>query len=76
MINKNDELFKKYHIKLHLGIQPHSSTHGPIDLRELFVYKLLQLIAVGPEVYFLHDTHGLTSAIYIATEDGRFIFIF
>ncbi|XP_055308477.1 uncharacterized protein LOC129572533 [Sitodiplosis mosellana] len=58
-----------YHIKTHLGISTLTSHHVGVDLRELFVYKLLELIKVGPKVHFLRNIHVSRFGIYIATED-------
>lgn len=42
------------------------------DLRELFVYRLLELIKVGPLVHFIPNTHYSCFGLYIATKDGMF----
>jgi hypothetical protein len=41
----------------------------PPNTKELFIYKLLQNIGIGPEAHFIIPTHGSTLTIYIATKD-------
>jgi len=52
----------------------HLSQNQCRDLREVFVYRLLELLKIGPKVHFLPNTHhsgfGLY-ALWIATEDVR-----
>jgi hypothetical protein len=44
------------------------SRHPP-DTKELFIYKLLHHIGIGPEVHFIVPYHGSKMTIYIATKD-------
>ncbi|KAI3655531.1 hypothetical protein MP638_007192 [Amoeboaphelidium occidentale] len=39
------------------------------DTKELFVYKLLHYIGIGPQVQFIIPSHGTKRTIYIATKD-------
>ena len=65
----------RYFIKTH--------QHGPTnetlksvkrpDTKELFVYKLLNLIGIGPEAHFIIPSHGSKMTIYIATKDCNLI---
>lgn len=73
---KNGQLITNYHIKSHLGASPRSTAHAKVDLRELFVYKLLMIMKVGPNVHFIKNRHHSIFGLYIATEDGRFLFSF
>lgn len=68
IVKKNDEQIGKYHVKEHIGL----SNHRNADLREIFVYKLLELIKIGPKVHFLPNKHYSCFGLYIATEDGKF----
>lgn len=42
-----------------------------VDLRELFVYKVFEMIGVAPEVHFLFGEEGVTDC-YIVTKDAGF----
>ncbi len=44
---------------------------NPPDAKELFLYKLLHRIGIGPEVHFIVPYHGTTRTIYIATKDCK-----
>ncbi len=41
-------------------------------MRELFVYKLLENIGVGPEAHFITPLHGSHRTVYIATKHVDF----
>eukprot|EP00842_Homolaphlyctis_polyrhiza_P001644 jgi/Hompol1/2480/HPOL_006010-RA len=63
----------RYFIKTHQNgptNQNIKSLHPP-DAIELFVYKLLELIGVGPEVHFMVPMHGTKRTVYIATKDAN-----
>lgn len=66
-----------FFIKNHLGIV-RSGNHNLVDLRELYAYKVLEHIKVGPTVHFLPNEHYSQYALYIATEQGKYsnFFIF
>ena len=38
------------------------------------MYRLLEIIHVGPEVHFLPSTHNSAFELYIATKDGKLSF--
>ena len=61
----------KYYIKTHQnGPSRNASTSfSPPDAKELFVYKLLELIGIGPIVDFILPYHGSKRTIYIATKE-------
>ena len=71
-VNSNNEKIR-YYIKTH--------QHGPVtnelrsteppDGKELFVYKLLEHIGIGPEVHFIVPFHGSKRTVYIATRDAE-----
>lgn len=63
----------KYHLKTHSAITRDATGEAKVDLRELFVYKLLELIEVGPEVHFFGNTHGSVYGVYIVRKDGEFL---
>ena len=48
-VTKRGVLIGKYHVKEHMCLGNYQNA----DLRELFVYWLLELIQIGPKVYFL-----------------------
>lgn len=50
------------------------STRLP-DTKELFVYKLLHLIGIGPQPHFIVSSHGTKSTIYIATKDCHLVLL-
>lgn len=72
-ITKTDqtEEVKRYHVKTHWRVSSRTSEGAPIDLRELFVYKLLERMKFGPKVYFIPNVHKSRFGLYIATEDGN-----
>jgi hypothetical protein len=39
------------------------------DTKELFIYKLLSLIGIGPQVHFIMPYQGTKKTVYIATEE-------
>ena len=65
----------KYYVKTH--------QHGPTlsnprsvarpDVKEVFIYTLLELMGVGPRVHFILPIHGLEVTLYIATEETLFV---
>ena len=67
----------RYYIKTH--------QHGPTednaksmqhpDTKELFVYKLLHYIGIGPHVHFIIPSHGAKRTIYIATKDCHLVLL-
>lgn len=60
----------KYHIKVHIGLAV-APFNQNADLRELFAYKLLEKINVGPKAHFVPNVHYSGLGLYIATEDGK-----
>jgi len=64
-VTKSGVLVGKYHVKEHMGLANYQNA----DLRKLCVYKLLELIQIGPKVHFLPNTHYSCFGLYIATED-------
>lgn len=73
-IKKKDqsEEVKRYHLKTHSRVPIHSSANATIDLRELYVYRLLERINIGPKAYFISNIHTSQFGLYIATADGNF----
>jgi hypothetical protein len=45
------------------------------DTKELFVYKLLHYIGIGPQVRFIIPSHGTKRTIYIAIKDCDLVFL-
>lgn len=60
---------EKYFIKTHqYGSTTHSGTKGPLDIKELYIYKLLYNIGLGPECHwFVHES--FPSSVYIMTKE-------
>ncbi|CAJ0957468.1 unnamed protein product, partial [Mesorhabditis belari] len=62
---RNGSLLGKYYVKEHIGL----SNWQHADLREIFIYKLFELIQVGPEVHFIPNTHYSGLGLYIGTKE-------
>jgi hypothetical protein len=45
------------------------------DTKELFVYKLLNRIGMGPQAHFIIPSHGTKRTIYIATKDCHLVLL-
>lgn len=71
-VHEGGKLFATFHIKSHLGLG-RSLEHSSVDLRELYVYKVLEHIKVGPIVHFIPNEHYSTHGLYIATQDGEYL---
>lgn len=69
-VNHNGKILAKFHVKCHYDTSSYTSEHSKVDLRELFAYKLLEIIKVGPLVHFVRNVHRSTYGMYIATQDG------
>ncbi|CAB3411745.1 unnamed protein product [Caenorhabditis bovis] len=54
---------QRYFVKGHSGM----SSRQNVDLREIFVYRLLFHIGVGPPVHIVPNCHTSAIAVYIAT---------
>lgn len=44
-----------------------------VDLREMFAYKLLGEIRVGPSADFIRNVHNSKYELYITTKEGSFM---
>lgn len=61
-----------YHIKTHQnGSTSENSSIKPVDLKELFIYKLLEFTGYGPKTHFFYNLLS-SSGFYIATQDLGF----
>ncbi|KAI6181663.1 hypothetical protein M3Y98_00853100 [Aphelenchoides besseyi] len=70
LVKRSEEILGNYYLKSHLGLSPKTpSGHQAVDLRELLIYKLLQLLGIGPVVHFLPNAHMSCFGLYIATEE-------
>ncbi|KAK6094645.1 hypothetical protein MT418_004932 [Batrachochytrium dendrobatidis] len=47
----------------------------PPDTKELFVYKILHHIGIGPQVHFIIPSRGTKKTIYIATKDCHLVLL-
>ena len=71
---KKDGKVITYHVKTHakgfssLDDEYMTETKA-VDLKELFVYKALEKIGIGPEVLFFHEDFSPEENFYIATKD-------
>jgi hypothetical protein len=63
----------RYYIKTHQygPTEDNPKSLKQQDTKELFVYKLLHYIGIGPQVHFIIPSHGTKRTIYIATKDCR-----
>ena len=61
----------RYFIKTHQHgpTEENPKSVQPPDSKELFIYKFLHNIGLGPEVHFIVPSHGSKMTIYIATKD-------
>lgn len=71
-IYRNKDFVKKFHVKIHTRLANWHRNKG-CDLRELFSYKLLETIDVGPKVHFIPNLHHSGFGLYIASEDSESI---
>ena len=47
----------------------------PPDTKEIFIYKLLQHVGIGPEAHFIVPIHGAKRTLYIITKDCHFVLL-
>ncbi|KAI1727791.1 hypothetical protein Ddc_05110 [Ditylenchus destructor] len=61
----------RFYIKTHQdGPESRSSkSTNPPDLKELFIYKVLEFTGIGPEAHFILPSHTSRKTIYIATRE-------
>jgi hypothetical protein len=61
-----------YFVKTHqYGSTSRSASMAPVDLKELFAYKVLEYIGFGPKVHFIANPLS-SGGFYIATQDAAF----
>jgi len=67
----------RYYIKTHQcgPTEDNVKSIKPPDTKELFVYKLLNHIGIGPQVHFIIPSHGTKKTIYIATKDCHLVLL-
>ncbi len=67
----------RYFIKTHQygPTEENEKSIRPPDTKELFVYKLLYHIGIGPQVHFIIPTHGTKKTVYIATMECHLVFL-
>lgn len=70
-MSRNGNALGKYYVKVHIGLAVYPYNQNA-DLREVFAYKLLELIKLGPKVHFVPNVHYSALGLYIATEEGNF----
>ena len=69
-LNKIDKLVLNYHIKTHqYGTRSSQVSHRKCDIKELFVYKVLNKIGILPEVHFYYYSVNKNVQFCIATLD-------
>ncbi|KAJ3000899.1 hypothetical protein HDV02_002362 [Globomyces sp. JEL0801] len=66
----------RYYIKTHQygPTEDNVKSIKPPDTKELFVYKLLNHIGIGPQAHFIIPFHGIKT-IYIATKDCHLVLL-
>lgn len=67
-VSRNANVLGRYHAKVHLGIAVYPFNENA-DMRELFSYKLLELLKLGPKVYFVPNVHNFPLGLYVVTEE-------
>lgn len=66
-INNKEEI--RYYVKTHQhGSTSVSSTKEPLDIKELYIYKLLEKLKIGSEVHWF-ESDIFENSIYIATKE-------
>ena len=67
----------RYYIKTHQyrPTEDNVKSIKPPDTKELFVYKLLHHIGIGPQAHFIIPSHGTKKTIYIATMDCHLVLL-
>ena len=67
----------RYYIKTHQygPTEDNVKSIKPPDTKELFVYKLLNHIGIGPQAHFIIPSHGTKKTIYIATKDCHLVLL-
>ncbi|MCX6116511.1 MAG: hypothetical protein NT027_03145 [Proteobacteria bacterium] len=73
----NGTHFARYYIKTHQygPTEDNVKSIKPPDTKELFVYKLLNHIGIGPQAHFIIPSHGTKKTIYIATKDCHLVLL-
>lgn len=70
-VKKGSHNVGTFHVKRHFCMGSRESIRTQFDLREALVYKLLEIIGLGPEVHFLPNQHQSAFGVYIATKDSK-----
>ena len=67
----------RYYIKTHQygPTEDNPKSMKAPDTKELFVYKLLNRIGIGPQVHFIIPSQGTNKTIYIATKDCHLVLL-
>lgn len=67
----------RYYIKTHQygPTEDNVKSIQPPDTKELFVYKILHHIGIGPQAHFIIPSHGTKKTIYIATKDCHLVLL-
>ncbi len=65
----------RYYAKTHQfgPTESHVESRKPPDIKEIFVYKLLQNIGIGPEAHFIIPSNVLKKSLYIATKECHLV---
>ena len=67
----------RYYIKTHQygPTEDNVKSIQPPDTKELFVYKFLHHIGIGPQAHFIISSHGTKKTVYIATMDCHLVLL-
>jgi hypothetical protein len=67
----------RYYIKTHQNgpTEDNPKSLKQPDTKELFVYKLLDYIGIGPQVHFIIPSRGTKRTVYIATKDCHLVLL-
>ncbi|CAO4362177.1 unnamed protein product [Caenorhabditis nigoni] len=67
-VSRDGNVLGRYNVKRHIesAVYPYNQN---ADIREIFVYKLLELIKLGPKVHFVPNVQYLALGLFIVTEE-------
>uniref|UniRef100_A0A1I7U8H9 Ubiquitin-like domain-containing protein n=1 Tax=Caenorhabditis tropicalis TaxID=1561998 RepID=A0A1I7U8H9_9PELO len=67
-VSSEGNVLGRFYVKVHIGLAVYPYNQNA-DLREIFAYKLLELIKLGPKVHFVPNIHYSLLGLYISTEE-------
>ncbi|CAI2340603.1 unnamed protein product [Caenorhabditis sp. 36 PRJEB53466] len=67
-VSSEGNVLGRFYVKVHIGLAVYPYKQNA-DLREIFAYKLLELIKLAPKVHFVPNVHYSMLGLYISTEE-------